>query len=193
MTIESEFLPDDPLRAECVKVKKGRFGFFGNHPSVIFDDAILPLDVTFTDPRLLKVRTVDGHSSLPLSKRGVDEMSLAERRRETGCHFIENCGVHFELIFRYSLLKFDCAVILKRLNIVANVVPAPFDYVGDQKRMVLLPEEVGEKGFLESHSPTFQIDSSRRKACGRTVVRVPSGSRRQKRALDVKWRFRCSC
>ncbi|GFV19795.1 uncharacterized protein TNCV_480211 [Trichonephila clavipes] len=30
----------------------------------------------------------------------------------------------------------------------------------DQKRMVLLPEEVGEKGFLESRSSTFQIDSS---------------------------------
>ncbi|GFW95435.1 hypothetical protein TNCV_1721371 [Trichonephila clavipes] len=30
----------------------------------------------------------------------------------------------------------------------------------DQKRMVLLPEEVGEKGFLESRSPTFRIDSS---------------------------------
>ncbi|GFT31637.1 uncharacterized protein TNCV_230761 [Trichonephila clavipes] len=28
--------------------------------------------------------------------------------------------------------------------------------------MVLLPEEVGEKGFLESRSPTFQIDSSRK-------------------------------
>ncbi|GFS98647.1 hypothetical protein TNCV_4679651 [Trichonephila clavipes] len=30
----------------------------------------------------------------------------------------------------------------------------------DQKRMVLQPEEVGEKGFLESHFPTFRIDSS---------------------------------
>ncbi|GFX08844.1 uncharacterized protein TNCV_1548811 [Trichonephila clavipes] len=30
----------------------------------------------------------------------------------------------------------------------------------DQKRMVLLPEEVGEKGFQESRSPTFRIDSS---------------------------------
>ncbi|GFX50878.1 hypothetical protein TNCV_2732291 [Trichonephila clavipes] len=28
--------------------------------------------------------------------------------------------------------------------------------------MVLLPEEVGEKGFLESRSPTFRIDSSRK-------------------------------
>ncbi|GFW42484.1 transposable element Tcb2 transposase [Trichonephila clavipes] len=29
-------------------------------------------------------------------------------------------------------------------------------------RMVLLPEGVGEKGFLESRSPTFRIDSSRK-------------------------------
>ncbi|GFV60021.1 hypothetical protein TNCV_874301 [Trichonephila clavipes] len=29
-----------------------------------------------------------------------------------------------------------------------------------QKRMVLLPEVVGEKGFLELRSPTFRIDSS---------------------------------
>ncbi|GFV82609.1 hypothetical protein TNCV_1618381 [Trichonephila clavipes] len=43
---------------------------------------------------------------------------------------------------------------------VANVVPAPFNYVGDRKRMVLLPEEVGEMGFLESRSPTFRIDPS---------------------------------
>ncbi|GFV85192.1 uncharacterized protein TNCV_4172451 [Trichonephila clavipes] len=28
--------------------------------------------------------------------------------------------------------------------------------------MVLLPEEVGEKGLLETHSPTFRIDSSRK-------------------------------
>ncbi|GFW63399.1 hypothetical protein TNCV_400651 [Trichonephila clavipes] len=28
--------------------------------------------------------------------------------------------------------------------------------------MVLLPEGVGEKGFLESRSPTFRIDSSRK-------------------------------
>ncbi|GFS52282.1 hypothetical protein TNCV_4850111 [Trichonephila clavipes] len=30
----------------------------------------------------------------------------------------------------------------------------------NQKRMVLLPEEVGKQGFLESRSPTFRIDSS---------------------------------
>ncbi|GFW65100.1 hypothetical protein TNCV_393661 [Trichonephila clavipes] len=34
------------------------------------------------------------------------------------------------------------------------------ELVKDQMRMVLLPEEVGEKGFLESHSPTIRIDSS---------------------------------
>ncbi|GFW25402.1 hypothetical protein TNCV_3721301 [Trichonephila clavipes] len=45
---------------------------------------------------------------------------------------------------------------------VANVVPVPFDYVGDQTRMLLLPEEVGEKSFPESRSPTFRIDSSRK-------------------------------
>ncbi|GFU11797.1 hypothetical protein TNCV_2403001 [Trichonephila clavipes] len=45
---------------------------------------------------------------------------------------------------------------------VANVIRAPFDYVGNQKRMVLLPEGVGEKGFLESRSPTFRIDSFRK-------------------------------
>ncbi|GFT87945.1 hypothetical protein TNCV_800301 [Trichonephila clavipes] len=42
------------------------------------------------------------------------------------------------------------------LYFVANVVPAPVDDVGDQERMVLLPEEVGEKGFLGSMSPTFR-------------------------------------
>ncbi|GFY02280.1 hypothetical protein TNCV_3501631 [Trichonephila clavipes] len=30
----------------------------------------------------------------------------------------------------------------------------------DRKRKVLLPEEVGEKGFLESRFPAFRIDSS---------------------------------
>ncbi|GFU49014.1 uncharacterized protein TNCV_2333081 [Trichonephila clavipes] len=39
---------------------------------------------------------------------------------------------------------------------------ASIQLVPDQKRMVLLPEEVGEKGFLESRSPTFRIDSSRK-------------------------------
>ncbi|GFW65104.1 hypothetical protein TNCV_393701 [Trichonephila clavipes] len=43
---------------------------------------------------------------------------------------------------------------LEEGDVVANVVPGP------QKRMVLLPEEVGEKGFLESCSPTSWIDSS---------------------------------
>ncbi|GFT63014.1 uncharacterized protein TNCV_1607731 [Trichonephila clavipes] len=43
---------------------------------------------------------------------------------------------------------------LEEGEVVANVVPGP------QKRIVLLPEEVGEKGFLEFRSPTFRIDSS---------------------------------
>ncbi|GFX59694.1 hypothetical protein TNCV_1777341 [Trichonephila clavipes] len=60
---------------------------------------------------------------------------------------------------------------------VANVVPAPVDDVGDQKRMVLLPEEVGEEGFIESSPPTFRDGLVYKKACGRTVVRVPAGSR----------------
>ncbi|GFW33007.1 transposable element Tc3 transposase [Trichonephila clavipes] len=55
---------------------------------------------------------------------------------------------------------------------VANVGPTPFDYVGDQKRMVLLPEEVGEKGFLKSCSPTFRIDSSRKGHARGPVLRV---------------------
>ncbi|GFW16670.1 uncharacterized protein TNCV_2352921 [Trichonephila clavipes] len=37
---------------------------------------------------------------------------------------------------------------------------ASIQLVPNQKRMLLLPEEVGEKGFLESRSPTFRIDSS---------------------------------
>ncbi|GFW38123.1 hypothetical protein TNCV_601991 [Trichonephila clavipes] len=45
---------------------------------------------------------------------------------------------------------------LKILRCVVNVVPAPFDDVGDQERIVLLPEEVGKKGFLESSPPTFR-------------------------------------
>ncbi|GFU49137.1 hypothetical protein TNCV_573741 [Trichonephila clavipes] len=51
---------------------------------------------------------------------------------------------------------------LQKGGVVVNVGPTPFHYVGDQKRMVLLPKEVGEKGFLESRSPTFRIDSSRK-------------------------------
>ncbi|GFU65873.1 hypothetical protein TNCV_5011711 [Trichonephila clavipes] len=51
--------------------------------------------------------------------------------------------------------------------------------------MVLLPEEVGEKGFLESRSPTFRIDSSRKGHARGPVLRVPTGSRRHKRALDT--------
>ncbi|GFX59705.1 hypothetical protein TNCV_1777451 [Trichonephila clavipes] len=39
--------------------------------------------------------------------------------------------------------------------------------------------EVGEKGFLESRSPTFWIDSSRKGHVRRPALRVPTGSRRQ--------------
>ncbi|GFS87702.1 hypothetical protein TNCV_2942781 [Trichonephila clavipes] len=52
--------------------------------------------------------------------------------------------------------------------------------------MVVLPEEVGEKGFLESRSPTFRIDSSRKGHARGPVLRVPNGGRRQKRALDQR-------
>ncbi|GFW48711.1 hypothetical protein TNCV_4242921 [Trichonephila clavipes] len=45
--------------------------------------------------------------------------------------------------------------------------------------MVLLPEEVGEEGFLESRSPTFQVDSSRKGHAGGPVLRVPTGDRRR--------------
>ncbi|GFU62354.1 hypothetical protein TNCV_2653291 [Trichonephila clavipes] len=51
--------------------------------------------------------------------------------------------------------------------------------------MVLLPEEVEEKGFLESRSPTFRIDSSRKGHARGPVLRVPTGGRKQKRGLDV--------
>ncbi|GFT72285.1 uncharacterized protein TNCV_1390091 [Trichonephila clavipes] len=66
---------------------------------------------------------------------------------------------------------------------VVNVIRAPFDYVGNQKRMVLLPEGVGEKGFLESRSHTFRIDSSRKGHARRPVLRVPTEGRRHKRDL----------
>ncbi|GFT62848.1 uncharacterized protein TNCV_1606741 [Trichonephila clavipes] len=55
---------------------------------------------------------------------------------------------------------------LEEGEVVANVVPGP------QKRIVLLPEEVGEKGFLEFRSPTFRIDSSG-KGMRRTGVEGP--------------------
>ncbi|GFT34878.1 hypothetical protein TNCV_3878881 [Trichonephila clavipes] len=53
---------------------------------------------------------------------------------------------------------------------VANVVPAPFDYFGDQKRMVLLPEEVGEKDFLESIPLRSEIDSFRKRHAGEPLL-----------------------
>ncbi|GFV93223.1 hypothetical protein TNCV_385871 [Trichonephila clavipes] len=48
------------------------------------------------------------------------------------------------------------------------------DDVGDQERMVLLPEEMGQKGFLESSPPTFRDRLFQKKACARTVFRVPA-------------------
>ncbi|GFS51853.1 hypothetical protein TNCV_2959461 [Trichonephila clavipes] len=58
------------------------------------------------------------------------------------------------------------------LHAVANVVPAPFDYVGDQKRMVLLPEEVGRKRFPRISFPYITDRLVQKKACGRIVVRA---------------------
>ncbi|GFU70955.1 hypothetical protein TNCV_3349781 [Trichonephila clavipes] len=54
--------------------------------------------------------------------------------------------------------------------------------------MVWLPEEVGEKGFLESRSLLTRVPDRllQKEACKRTVVRVPTGGRRQKRTLDIK-------
>ncbi|GFX57438.1 hypothetical protein TNCV_3138571 [Trichonephila clavipes] len=48
----------------------------------------------------------------------------------------------------------------RKEEFVVNVIRVPFDYVGNQKRMVWLPERVGEKGFLENPFPTSRIDSS---------------------------------
>ncbi|GFS93332.1 hypothetical protein TNCV_2697871 [Trichonephila clavipes] len=76
---------------------------------------------------------------------------------------------------------------------VANVGPTPFDYVGDQKRMVLLPEEVGEKGFLKPRSPMLRIDSFRKGHARGPGLRVPTGSRRHKRTLDARLFFRMFC
>ncbi|GFT23332.1 hypothetical protein TNCV_2016241 [Trichonephila clavipes] len=47
-----------------------------------------------------------------------------------------------------------------------------------------VPRKWGEKGLLESRSPTFRIDSSKR-TCGGPVLRVPRRERRDKRALDL--------
>ncbi|GFU49134.1 hypothetical protein TNCV_573711 [Trichonephila clavipes] len=68
-----------------------------------------------------------------------------------------DCAVirNFVLSFREQLISEQRND--PELSHVANVGPTPFDYLGDQTRMVLLPEEVGEKGFLESRSPTFRI------------------------------------
>ncbi|GFS61230.1 hypothetical protein TNCV_3104811 [Trichonephila clavipes] len=41
------------------------------------------------------------------------------------------------------------------LRVVKIIIMTP-DEIGDQERMVLLPEIVGEKGFLESISPKFR-------------------------------------
>ncbi|GFX52326.1 hypothetical protein TNCV_5037531 [Trichonephila clavipes] len=57
--------------------------------------------------------------------------------------------------------------------------------------MVWLPEGVGEKGFLESRSPTSRIDSS-----GKDMRRTgfdSTGRRRHKRALDERFPLSLFC
>ncbi|GFS52596.1 hypothetical protein TNCV_4852251 [Trichonephila clavipes] len=66
---------------------------------------------------------------------------------------------------------------------VANVVPALVDDVGDQERMVLLPEEVGEKGFLELIPLCSEIDSSRKRHVGGPLL----GSRLKAGGRNVLW------
>ncbi|GFU46344.1 hypothetical protein TNCV_2994891 [Trichonephila clavipes] len=87
--------------------------------------------------------------------------------------------------YNFLLISLIIAHTQRKKTLVVNVVPAPFDYVGDQKRMVLLPEEMGEKDFLESRFPTFRIDSSKKGHPRGPVLRVPTGGRSQKRALDI--------
>ncbi|GFU85238.1 uncharacterized protein TNCV_2385451 [Trichonephila clavipes] len=94
--------------------------------------------------RVVKVKTQSGEFKRAISKIAV---LLIDTKVSVDCHLPRSSMVSFGDRF---------------LPGVANVVRAPFDYVGNQKRKVLLPEGVGEKGFLESRSPTFRIDSSRK-------------------------------
>ncbi|GFU50248.1 hypothetical protein TNCV_300821 [Trichonephila clavipes] len=68
---------------------------------------------------------------------------------------------------------------------VANIIPKPVDDVRDQEGTVILPQEVGEKGFLESISPSFQY-RLRQRTCAGTDLRVPAESREQKCAPSEK-------
>ncbi|GFU36304.1 hypothetical protein TNCV_559401 [Trichonephila clavipes] len=65
---------------------------------------------------------------------------------------------------------------------VANVVPAPVDGVGNQKRMVLLPKIVGEKDFLQSTSPTFRDRLVEKRMC-EDRFEGPCWKQKEKRAL----------
>ncbi|GFU27426.1 uncharacterized protein TNCV_3323361 [Trichonephila clavipes] len=76
------------------------------------------------------------------------------------------------------------------------IIMTPDDDVGDGERMVLLSEIVGKKGFLESISPTFR-DTPLKKDMREDRLRVPAGSREQKRVLGVgllhdRWRHHLS-
>ncbi|GFX80357.1 uncharacterized protein TNCV_3931101 [Trichonephila clavipes] len=101
---------------------------------------------------------------------------------------------------KYNLRTLKISVSLGELvkvnwkgEFVMIIIMTPHDDVGVGERMLLLPEIVGEKGSLESFSPTFRIDSSKKGHAGGPVLRILAGSRRQKRALDVKWQFRMFC
>ncbi|GFX84746.1 hypothetical protein TNCV_125141 [Trichonephila clavipes] len=79
----------------------------------------------------------------------------------------------------------NCEVIeaQRKEEFVANVVPASVDDVGDQERMVLLPEEIGDKGFLESIPLRSERDSSRK----RHAVGPLLGSWLEARGRNVLW------
>ncbi|GFT40154.1 hypothetical protein TNCV_782771 [Trichonephila clavipes] len=71
------------------------------------------------------------------------------------------------LIFKEQI--FSCikkSFLYRKKEFVANVVSAPVDNVGDQKRMLLLPGEVGEEDFLESRFPTLRIEWSNKRLAG---------------------------
>ncbi|GFY15165.1 hypothetical protein TNCV_1569781 [Trichonephila clavipes] len=63
----------------------------------------------------------------------------------------------------------------------------PDDDVGDGERIMLLPEIVGEKGFLESSSSTFRDKTPLEKDMCEDRLSVPVGNKEQKRAPSVGW------
>ncbi|GFU72461.1 hypothetical protein TNCV_481311 [Trichonephila clavipes] len=55
-----------------------------------------------------------------------------------------------------EVINLNTRVIQGTMYTVTIIIMIPDDDVGDGERMVLLPEIVGEKGFLESISPMFR-------------------------------------